>query len=204
MLKINKEIITEVSFLLALKNGFNNVSIKEIQKASGFSAGSIYYHFKDKNEILLNIINSYLFDNYYEFKESIKNSNDPLIKKIENIFYYLLDFNKKEFKFSNSSTMSEFNYIEFFGLFFSIYHQHPETRYLFHELHTETFNFHLELIQDAVKNKEIRDDVDIETLSMHIHTTIKGYLYLCVFDLDISIEKLIAANLKLIDEITRK
>jgi AcrR family transcriptional regulator len=113
MVENKKEIISEVGFLLALKKGFNNVSIKEIRKASGFSAGLIYYYFKDKNEILVYIVDTYFLNNLQEFKESIKNSHDSFMKKIENILYYMPDFNKKEFKSSHSLNMLEFSYKEY-------------------------------------------------------------------------------------------
>ena len=116
-MKKNKELITEVAFLLALRNGFNNVSIKEIQEASGISAGSIYYHFKDKQEILLHMINVYLLDNFHDYGRSIINSNETFIEKIESVFFYLLGFNKKEFKSSPDSNILECDNREYFGLF---------------------------------------------------------------------------------------
>ena len=201
--KNNKNIITEVAFLLALKRGFNNVSIKEIQKASGFAAGSIYYYFKNKDEILLHLVNTYLLDNFYEYRDAIRNSNDPFIKKIENIFYYLNKFNKKEICSSQGSIMDEFDNSEYFGLFSSIFHQHPETRPTFYKLHNESHNFYQELIEEAIKNKEIKEDVDVKALTIAIHTTLKGYIDLCVFHPELSIEELVGANLKMINEVTK-
>ncbi|MCL2157290.1 MAG: TetR/AcrR family transcriptional regulator [Methanobrevibacter sp.] len=203
MKKNNNEIITEVAFLLSLKNGFNNVSIKEIQKASGFSAGSIYYHFKDKNEILLDMINMYLIENFYEYKEAIINSDDSFLEKIESIFYYLLGFNKKEFSSPHSSTTSELNYREYYGLFSSIFHQHPETRPLFYKLHMDSYDFYQELVEKAIENNEIKEDIDVKALSIFIHTILKGYVDLCVFQPNLSIEEMMEINLKAIEKITK-
>jgi AcrR family transcriptional regulator len=197
-----KEVITEVAFLLALKNGFNNVSIKEIQKASGFSAGSIYYYFQDKNEILLHMVNVYLIENFYKYREAIRNSNLPFIEKIENIFYYLLGFNKKELNSSHYSTMTGCDNREYFGLFSSIFHQHPETRPIFYKLHKESYDFYKELVQVAVENKEIKYNMEIETLATFIHTIFKGYIDLCIFHPDLSIEELVEVNLKMIRKMT--
>ena len=204
MKKNSKEIITEVAFLLALKNGFNNVSIKDIQRASGFSAGSIYYYFKDKDEILLHMVNSYLLDNFYKYREAIRNSNDSFIEKIENIFYYLVGFNKKELNSSPCSTMPELDHGEYFGLFSSIFHQHPEIRSIYYKLHTESYSFYQELAQEAVENKEIKEDIDIKTLTIFIHTIIKGYIDLYVFHPGLSIEEIVDSNLRMIKEITKK
>lgn len=202
MKKNNKELIAEVTFLLALKRG--NVSIKEIQNASGLSAGSIYYHFKDKNEILFHMVNVYLIDNFHEYRDSIRNSNDSFIEKIENIFYYLLGFNKKEFNSSHSSAMSEFDFKDYFSLFSSIFHQYPEIRPIFHKLHTESYIFYQEVVQEAIENKEIKDSIDNKELTIFIHTIFKGYIDLCVFHPDLSIEELVNANLTMIKELTKK
>jgi AcrR family transcriptional regulator len=199
----NKEIITEVAFLLAMKNGFNSASIKDIQKASGFSAGSIYYYFTDKDEILLYMINYYLVDNFHEYIETIRNFNGSFFEKIENMFYYLLDFNKKEFKSPYSSTIPEFNYKSYFGLFFSIFHHHPKIKHIFHKIHAESYDFHQELVKEAIENKEINKDTDVRALSLFIHTILKGYLYLCVFHPELSTEEIMNTNLKIIEKVSK-
>ncbi|RBQ22635.1 hypothetical protein ALNOE001_16930 [Candidatus Methanobinarius endosymbioticus] len=48
----NKQKIVDAAFDLSVKYGFDNVSMKQIQEAADIGAGSIYYHFKNKNEIL--------------------------------------------------------------------------------------------------------------------------------------------------------
>ncbi|MDR2967146.1 MAG: TetR/AcrR family transcriptional regulator [Methanobacteriaceae archaeon] len=204
MKKNNKEIIIEAAFLLALKNGFNNVSIKKIQEVSGFSAGSIYYHFKDKDEILFHMINVYLVDNFNKYRETVIKSNDPFIEKIESIFCYLLGFNKKELNPYHSSTLSELNYRRYFGLFSSIFHQHPETRPLFYKLHADSFNFYQKLVEEAIENNEIKEGWDVKSLTIFIHSVLKGYLDLAVFHPALSIEEIMNVNLKAIKEITKK
>ena len=204
MKKNKKEIITEVTFLLSLKKGFDNVSIKEIQKGSGFAAGSIYYYFQDKNEILLKMISVYLVDNFYEYREAIRNFDGSFIEKIESIFYYLLGFNKKEFDSIHGATVSECDNNEYFGLFSSIFHQHPETRPLFYELHKESFSFYQELVEEAIENKEIKEDIDVKSMTICIHTVLKGYLDLCIYLPDLAIEDLVNANLKMIEEMAKK
>jgi len=202
-MKTNKEIITEVTFLLALKNGFDGVSIKEIQKASGVSAGSIYYHFKDKNEILFHMVNEYLIENFYKYGDSIKSSNYSFIEKVENIFYYLLSFNKKDFQSLNGSVLQERENIEYFGLFSSIFHHHPETRPLFYKLHEESYKFYKGLVDDAIEKKEINEGVDARRFTIFIHTIFKGYIDLCVFHPELSIEELVEANLRIIEDVIK-
>jgi hypothetical protein len=89
-------------------------------------------------------------------------------------------------------------------MFFCIYHQHPEIKHLFYKLHANSFDFHRELIQEAIENNEIKENIDIGTLARFIHTIFKRCLYLRVFHSDLSIIELVNANLKVIDEVTKK
>jgi len=199
-----KEIITEVAFLLALKNGFNNVSIKEIQETSGFSAGSIYYYFEDKNEILLHMLNVYLLENFYKYRDAIKDSKIPFFEKIESIFYYLLGFNQKELSSPDTLNMSKCDNRDFFGLFSSIFHQHPETRPIFYKLHAKSFEFYQKLAQEAIDNNEVIETIDAKTLAIFIHTIFKGYIDLFVFHPGLAIEEIVTSNLKVIERMILK
>jgi len=200
----NRNKIALVTFSLALENGFDNVSIKQIQEESGIAIGSIYYHFKNKNEILVYMVHMYLMDNFHEFKEEIEHFNGSFIEKIEFIFNYKTNSFIKEELGMDILTGNKFNYKKYFTLLTTIFHQHPEVRYLYYELHDELYKFFYELIQDAIKNKEIRDDVDIEMLVMFVQTILKGYIELWVYQPNFSFEKLVNANLKLMWEAIKK
>jgi AcrR family transcriptional regulator len=202
--KRKKKIIAEATFLLALKKGLGNISIKEIQEISGLTAGSIYHNFKNKDEILHYIANVYIMDNFYQYKQVIKSSSDSFIKRIENIFYSPRDLNEQEYNIPNNNITAEINHKEYFRLFFRSVHQPPKYKLLFHKLHEESFNFYRELVQEAIENKEIKNDIGREALTMFIHTVFTGYLYLGVFYLDLPTEKYMDANLKTIDEMIKK
>jgi len=196
----SRDKIIEIAFLLSLKNGFDRVSIKKIQEESGLAAGSIYYHFKDKNEILECMVNEYIIDNYHEFKEVIRNLDGSFMEKIKFIsIYKVTSFNKKQIQ-SNSKTMPQFNYKDYFILLMSIYHQYDEVRHIFHEMYLDLHDFYHELIKEAIENKEIRDDVDIDTLIIIIQTFLKGYLILWLNCPDLPLEKIVDANIQMIWE----
>jgi AcrR family transcriptional regulator len=200
----NRNKIALVTFALSLQNGFDNVSIKQIQEKSGFAAGSIYYHFKNKDEILLYMVHMYLMDNFHEFKEKVKNFDGSFIEKITFIFNYKTNSFIKEEDDLYTSTNYKFNYKEYFTLLTTIFHQHPETRHLFYELHDELYDFYHGLVQDAIKNKEIRDDIDVEMLVMFVQTILKGYIDMWVYKPNFSFEKLVDANIKLLWEAIKK
>jgi len=190
-----KKIIAEATFLLTLKNGFGNVSIKEIQEASGLSRGSIYHYFNDKEEIFMYMVDIYLSDNFFEYKKAIKKSSDSFIKRIENVFHSVLILDEKEFIFPDSFKY-KYDNKKYFQIFYSSVYKPTKCKLILHKLYEESFNFYRELVEEAVENKEINDDTDVDALAMSIHTILKGCLHLWVFYPDLPSKKYINANLK--------
>jgi len=86
----------------------------------------------------------------------------------------------------------------------SIYHQHPEVRLQFIEMHNDLNDFYYELIEEAMDNGEIRDDYDIRTLVILIQSCLRGHLDLWMNQLEFSFEELVESNLKMIWEAIKK
>ena len=201
-----KRKIVDVTFTLSLKNGFDNVSIKQIQNEANLSAGSIYYHFKDKDEILTSMVDIYLKDGVNQLREDVKNFEGSLIEKIDFIFNYkAISFLENKIDSSyHISDESQFNRKDYWVLLTSVYHQHPEIRSEFYEIHDELYGLYYELIQEAIEKKEIRDDIDVKTLTLFIHSCLKGYLDLWVYQPNLSFEELVDSNIKMIWEAIKK
>lgn len=200
----NKDKIADVTFVLSVKNGFDRVSIKQIQEESGLTTGSIYYHFKDKDEILLYIVNRYLINSIHIIIKKIRDLDGSLMEKIGLIFNYEKSPIIKEVESLDILNKFPIDYSEYWLLYTSIFHQHPEIRHLFYELYDELYEFLYDLIQEAIEKKEIRDDIDIEELVTFIKTNLKGYLVVIVCQPNFSAEKLLNANMKLIWEAVKK
>jgi len=200
----NKDKIVEIVFLLSLKNGFDRVSIKQIQDVSGLAAGSIYYYFKDKDEILVAMLNKYLMDNIPLFKVDVRNSGDSLREKLSAAFILTTtSFNKKEIH-SNSPNIPEFNYEDYFVLLTSVFHQYPEVRHMFHEFQHDLNGFYYELLQEAIEKGEIRDDIDIKTINIFIQSCIKGHITLWLNQSDFSFEDIVEADINMIWDVIKK
>jgi len=200
----NKDKIIEVAFLLSLENGFDRVSMKQIQEESGLSAGSIYYYFKDKTEILVSMFNKYIVSNVPLFKENLRNFEGSFLEKLSLIFASKTGAFKKKDLPSNVSTLGEINYEDYFILSMSIYHQYPEIRPLFLEMHCDINDFYYELIQEAIEKGEIRDDLDAKTLTILIQSSLRGFLNLWMNQSEFQCEELIEANLNMLWETIKK
>ncbi len=55
--ELSKEKILEVARELFVKQGYRNVSMRQIAAAIGYSHGSIYYHFKSKADLFYSLVN---------------------------------------------------------------------------------------------------------------------------------------------------
>lgn len=58
-----REILKEASLLFA-KKGYNQTSVADISKASGYSKGHIYYHFQNKEKLFVLLANKTMQDWY--------------------------------------------------------------------------------------------------------------------------------------------
>lgn len=79
--KASKDNIVKASFVLFLKKGYKEVTIKNIMEATNLSKGAIYHHFDSKEEIYFATLETYYFDlltmdesgfNTGNFKEDVR------------------------------------------------------------------------------------------------------------------------------------
>jgi AcrR family transcriptional regulator len=52
----------EESLKLFLKNGFSDVSLSEIKQSSNITTGGFYHYFQSKDDLLIEVIETYIFD----------------------------------------------------------------------------------------------------------------------------------------------
>jgi len=94
-----KATILKSALKVFLKNGYSKTSLSDIAKNAGYTRGAVYWHFKDKSEILEKIISK--FHDRFSSKQNniLESSLDPIqkINEMININLPLL-FNNKEFR----------------------------------------------------------------------------------------------------------
>lgn len=195
----NKDKIAQAAFLLSLKYGFDNVSIKQIQDEADVTTGAIYYHFKDKNDILDYILKKYVFNEVENFKNNLYSEERSFYEKLEFIFYYFTKYNIK----NNQNAIeilheNDIDIEEYYLMQLGIYHQHPEFRKLYDDSSKDIFNLFNELIKEAIENKEIKKDTDIEELSIYIFTIFRGIIRVWSILIECSLDKLIETNINMI------
>ncbi|MCL2686927.1 MAG: TetR/AcrR family transcriptional regulator [Methanobrevibacter sp.] len=197
----NKDKVLEATFLLSIQYGFDNVSIKQIQEEANISAGAIYYHFKDKNDILNHMLNKYVRGAIRDFKKSLRKYEGSFVEKLKFIFYLHLgkelDGEKHVIKLSNDI---EIDHTEFDLFLLGIYHQHHDLRSLFDDMTVELLSVFREFVEEFQEKKEIRDDFDSEEIALYIYSIIGGFIKLWAGFTHIPMEKYIDINIKMICE----
>ena len=86
-----KEIILRTAMQLFAKKGFKDTSMAELSKATGAAEGTIFYHFKTKQDIFLEILNTAREEIISEFKRFTEDRNfETGMEMIEGaILFYL-------------------------------------------------------------------------------------------------------------------
>ena len=64
---------TEIFYL----NGYDNTSIRELAQVAELSVAGVYYFFKDKEEILFDILYKSIIDQYETIKSAINEKDEP-------------------------------------------------------------------------------------------------------------------------------
>lgn len=85
-----KSELIKQSISLFVEKGFSATSIQDIVDAVGVTKGSFYYHFKSKEELLMDIHLSYIDDllkRQEKILETEKNSREKLVKVVELVIH---------------------------------------------------------------------------------------------------------------------
>lgn len=111
------EILKIAADVLA-KKGCASATVRDIAKASGILSGSLYHHFKSKDEIIFIILNE-VFEKFKAGYENIQHESQDPIKVLENLVIFgftSLDRWNSELQilqndFSFLSRLPEFNFL---------------------------------------------------------------------------------------------
>lgn len=83
------EIMKEATLLFAQK-GYNQTSVGDISKASGYSKGHIYYHFENKEKLFVLLAQKTMQDWYEKWKQkepSYESATDKLYAMAKHVLY---------------------------------------------------------------------------------------------------------------------
>ncbi|WP_378183822.1 TetR/AcrR family transcriptional regulator [Aquimarina sp. SS2-1] len=94
--KYKKEDILNVGYEIFRKNGYHNVGINEILKASGIPKGSFYNFFDSKEDFAQQVINQYGISNQNWIENYFKESKLSPINALKSFYSMVIDMNEKD------------------------------------------------------------------------------------------------------------
>lgn len=88
--KMMKKVIYEAAIAVLNEHGFDGLKMDRVAKAAEVATGTLYNYFKDKNELLLNVIDSKFEPMHQEFLEVINSGMSPT-EKLETFVHRFLN-----------------------------------------------------------------------------------------------------------------
>lgn len=145
---------------LLLEQGINSLTISQIAKTAGVGKGTIYEYFENKEDIVFEIITTFIADHEKELLALV----DAPITTREKLFHFLY------FLFENEIAGKHLNvYQEFLAISLS---SEPEAMLVFSEECRKKFTMILDLILEAGKaSGEIEKTIPISSSSLTLFAT---------------------------------
>lgn len=152
--KTTKDIIIDSSFKLFLEKSYEQVTVKDIEKATGLTRGSIFYHVMNKEDLFLKVIDKYIIDTQRIKKKMRINKETTLEGFIQKYFKGV----QKTMDYMYSSNI----YKSYFFLIMQATIHYPH----FDEKATELIDTENKawekIIKQAIQSGEIHEDTDVK------------------------------------------
>lgn len=169
MVKDRKELIIYKALELYLINGYENVSITDLQSALDMGRGTMYYHFKNKDEIYIEIVNRFFLRPKQEMLRLKEDIRVPDMIEALLRYFKFLEENLMELEQRNINTSNVIM------LLYSAYHRFPELYRRAHRLYATEQSMWLRAIRNSMIDGDVRRDLPLEETAA-LFTQIKdGY-----------------------------
>jgi TetR/AcrR family transcriptional regulator, transcriptional repressor for nem operon len=187
-----REYIIEKAFKLFLAKSYEAVSISDISNAIGLTKGALYHHFASKEELFKAVIDKRLTITPVSFdfeKGTVKEFIEETLKHAEAILRKIL---------TDEFEIIPLNYVSLITDSFRHYPGYADEKI---KMMNEEAGRIKSLLQKAIKSGEIRDDLNVDSVSSIFVSTMVGMAGLFIEKK--SIEKMIEMLQLQFDEIYR-
>jgi AcrR family transcriptional regulator len=160
-----KEEIVEIAGQLFDKLGYESTSMSKIAQALGSGKASLYYYFKSKEELLLNVLKREGF-RYFEANRKYLEEEKDILKKLK--FYLCIPAQISE---RHSGIMIK--------MYFKIMKiRIKRARQLADEMLETFFSNFREMLDEGIQSGVIRSDLDIERFMLVIFSNLNSLLFI--------------------------
>lgn len=158
-MKFTKEKILEEAFKLFLQKGYSEVSISVVQEELGIGRATLYYYFKSKEDLFKTVVDHYIIK-YME--SSLKIEPDATVADMIESRIRLIIAQRDILLQSNNPNLTFFNLtsIKFIALL-----KYEDYRKKLEVFRNKTIELWKMAINNSIRNKEIKEDVNVDVLS---------------------------------------
>lgn len=160
-----REFIIDEAYKLFLVKSYDSVSISDISEAIGFTKGALYHHFVNKEDLFKAVIDKYMkVIGLIDIREDI-----TLAQFIEFDISHL-----KKIVYTISIDDQSFVPVNYLSFLIDALRHYPGFAEEYEVFFTEVIGKLKIILSNAIKNGEIRDDIDIDLVALNIFSTTVG------------------------------
>lgn len=150
---------------LYMVEGYANVSITDLQAALNMGRGTLYYYFKDKDELFQEVVDQYLIHPKHRALERVKDAA-TLPEMIDAMLYYTNQLKE----FYDQVENKNINTSNVVTVMYTAYSRFPDLYRKARRLYERELNLWIQAIKNSMRAGEIRGNVHIETVAhMFLH-----------------------------------
>ena len=150
---------------LYMVEGYANVSITDLQAALNMGRGTLYYYFKDKDELFQEVVDQYLIRPKHRALERVKDTA-TLPEMIDAMLYYTNQLQE----FYDQVENKNINTSNVVTVMYTAYSRFPDLYRKARRLYERELNLWIQAIKNSMRAGEIRGNVHIETVAhMFLH-----------------------------------
>ena len=165
MVEDRREKILLKALELYMIEGYSNVSITDLQAALNMGRGTLYYYFKDKDELFQEVVETYLIQPKQRALDKVQ-SNATIADMIEAMLSYL----DRLKEFYNQVENKNINTSNVVTVMYTAYSRFPDLFKKAKRMYEHELNLWVQAIKNSMHNGEIRGNVPIETTAhMFLH-----------------------------------
>ena len=150
---------------LYMVEGYANVSITDLQSALDMGRGTLYYYFKDKDELFQEVVDMFLIKPKQRALERVREGG-TIPDMIDAMLYYLNQLRE----FYDQVENKNINTSNVVTVMYTAYSRFPELYKKARRLYEHELSLWVQAIKNSMHNGDIRGNVPIETTAhMFLH-----------------------------------
>ena len=146
-------------------DGYANVSVTDLQAALNMGRGTLYYYFKDKDELFEEVVNTYLLTPKQQALNCVPHS-----ATIPDMIQAMLGYLDRLREFLDMVENKNINTSNVVTVMYTAYSRFPDLYRRARRLYEQELNLWMDAIKNSMRAGDIRGNVHIDTMArMFLH-----------------------------------